>query len=92
MLDQDFVAPASCHMPAEGVSVSVREHRHDERTPEGVVSWTELVGTECMKKFGGGRSGTVQLSMRDRDEEMSRQNRKECNQLFRTEARIVSVF
>ena len=34
----------------------------------------------------------VKLTMRDRDEEMSRQNGKECDQIFRTEARILSIF
>ena len=39
--NQDFVAPATCHIPIEVVSVRVREHPHWERTPFGVVSWTE---------------------------------------------------
>ena len=34
-----FVAPALCHMPIEVVSVRVREHPHEDRTPPGVVSW-----------------------------------------------------
>ena len=37
-------------------------------------------------------SGTLEVCMRDRDEEMSRQNRKECDQIFTIEARILSVF
>ena len=45
-LDQDVVAPAPCHMPIELVSVRVREHPHEERTPSGVVSWTEWVERE----------------------------------------------
>ena len=36
-----FVAPALCHMPIEVVSVRVREHPHEERTPSGVVYWTD---------------------------------------------------
>ena len=43
MLDQDFVAPALCHMPIEVVSVRVREHPHWERMSPGAVSWTEQV-------------------------------------------------
>ena len=39
-LDHDVVAPALCHMPIEAVSVRVREHQHEERTPSGVVFWT----------------------------------------------------
>ena len=39
-LDQDFVAPAPCHMPIEVLSVRVRGHPHEERTPSGVVFWT----------------------------------------------------
>ena len=39
--NQDFVTPAPCHMPIEVVSVRVREHPHEERTPSGVVSWTD---------------------------------------------------
>ena len=35
---------------------------------------------------------TVQLSMRGRDEDMSRQNRKERDQIFTTETPILSVF
>ena len=38
--NQDFVAPAPSHIPIEVVSVRVREHQHEERTPSGVVSWT----------------------------------------------------
>ena len=37
-------------------------------------------------------SRTLELSMRDRDEEMSRQNRKGFNQIFRTEAQVLSAF
>ena len=40
-LDQGVVAPALCHMPIEVVSVRVKEHPHEERTPSGVVPWTE---------------------------------------------------
>ena len=57
-LDQDFVAPALYHIPIEVVSVRVREHQHQERTAAGVVSRTEQVEREWMKKFEGGRSGT----------------------------------
>ena len=39
-LNQDIVAPAPYHMPIEVVSVRVREHKHKERAPSGVVSWT----------------------------------------------------
>ena len=38
-----LVAPALCHMPMEVVSVRVREYQHEEKTPPGVVSWTERV-------------------------------------------------
>ena len=40
-LNQDFVAPAPYHMPIEVVSVRVREHPHEERTPSRVVFWRE---------------------------------------------------
>ena len=46
-LGQDFVAPTPCHMPIEVMSVRVREHQHQERTPSGVVSRTERVEREC---------------------------------------------
>ena len=41
--NQDFMAPAPCHMPIEVLSARVREHPHEERTPSGVVSWTERI-------------------------------------------------
>ena len=41
--NQDFVAPALCHLPVEVVGVRVKEHPHQERTLQGVVSWTERV-------------------------------------------------
>ena len=47
--NQDFVAPALCHIPIEVVSVRVREHQHQDRTGRERV-W--------MRKFEGGRSGT----------------------------------
>ena len=37
-LDQDVVAPVSCHMLIERVSVRVREHPPEERMPSRVVS------------------------------------------------------
>ena len=40
-LDQDFVAPAPCHMPTEVVSVRVREHQYWDRTYSGVVFGAE---------------------------------------------------
>jgi hypothetical protein len=46
-------------MPVEVVSVRVREHPHEERTPSGVVFWaaTGIVtqNDERMKEFEGGR-------------------------------------
>ena len=33
-------------MPFEIVTVRVREHPHAERTPCGVVSWTEQIGRD----------------------------------------------
>ena len=36
-----FVTPAACHMSFEVMSVRVREHPYQERTPSGVVPWTE---------------------------------------------------
>ena len=45
--NQDFVAPAAYHMPIEVVSVRVREHQHQERTPSGVVSETVEQRQEC---------------------------------------------
>ena len=100
-LDQDIVVRALCHMPIELVSVRGREHPHVERTPTGVVSWTERVeGEKVNEEILGRPKGTVELwncaniklRIRNRDEEMSKQNRKECDQIFRTEARIQSVF
>ena len=55
-------------MPIEVLSVRVREHPHEERTPSGVVSWTaakrysrhsaaELENEETVE---GGRSGTLE--------------------------------
>ena len=86
--NQDFAAPAPFHMPIEVVSVRVREHPHEERTPTGVVSWTERIERESewrnsMEADGRPKgavepSGTLQLNMRDRDEEMSRQKRGSC--------------
>ena len=45
--NQDFVAPAPYHMPIEVVSVTVREHPYEERTPSGVVSWTVEARQRC---------------------------------------------
>ena len=45
--NQDFVAPTPYHIPLEGVSVTVREHQHQERTPSGVVSWTVEERQRC---------------------------------------------
>ena len=45
--NQDFVTPAPCHMPIEVVSVRVREHPHEERTPSAVVSWTAEERQRC---------------------------------------------
>ena len=90
-----FVTPALCHMPFEVVSVRGREHQHWERMPSGVVSWTERVEKES--KWKNSREAEVEPSrtlepcMRDRDEKMSRQNAKECEQVVTTEARILSV-
>ena len=39
-----------------------------------------------------GTEETEQLCRRDRDKYMSRQNRKECDQISRTEARVLTVF
>ena len=94
------MAPAPSYIPIEVVRARVREHPHDERTPSGLVSWTERVERERVNEEIRGRpqwnqvkpSRTVQLSMRDGDEEMSRQNRKECDQILRTEAGNLSVF
>ena len=89
-----FVTPAPYHMPIEVVSVKVREHPHQERTPQGVVFDKMRKESEWRypREAAVEPSVTMQLSMRDRDEEMSRQNRKECDQIFRTEARILSIF
>ena len=63
------MAPASYYMPIEVVSVRVREHQHQERTPFEDVSWTAagiVRQNERMKEFEGGRrptkgrSGTVE--------------------------------
>ena len=54
--------------------------------------WKSSREAEGRPKGAVESSGIMQLSMRDRDEEMSRRNRKECYQPFRTEARILSVF
>jgi hypothetical protein len=74
----------------------VRAHPHEERRPSGVLSWTERVARERVNEEIRGRPkwnfGNVKMSMRDRDEEMMRQNRKECDQIFRIEARILSLF
>ena len=75
--NQDLVAPAPYYMPIEVVSVRVREHGHEERTPSGVVSCTERVEgeREWMKKFERGRrptkgrSGTEHERQRWRDEQ-----------------------
>ena len=45
--NQDFVAPAPYHLPIEVMSVRVREHQHEERTPSGVVSWTVEEKQRC---------------------------------------------
>ena len=64
-LNQDFVAPASCNMPIEVVSVRVREHQHQERDTTGLVRRSER-----MKEVEGGRRptkgcrGTVQTRRR----------------------------
>ena len=62
-----------------------REYQHQERTPSGVVSWTERVESEWMKKFERGprptkgrsrtksKFRTMQLSMRDRDEQIKQE-------------------
>ena len=39
--NQDLVTPAPPHIPFGAVSVRVREHPHEERTPFRVVSCTE---------------------------------------------------
>ena len=65
-LDTRFVAPALYHMPIGVVSVWVREHPHEERTPPGEVFWTgsdsdaaDIVKqNERMKEFEGGRRPT----------------------------------
>ena len=70
--NQDFVTPALTHMPIEVVSVRVREHPHEERTPSGLVSWTaaerDAAGivsrSERKKEIEGGRRGTVQSRKR----------------------------
>ena len=68
--NQHFVAPAPSNIPIEVVSVRVRERTHEERTPSGVVFWTERVKRESEwrneKEAEVESSGTVQLSMRDR--------------------------
>ena len=96
--NQDFVTPAHYHMPIEVVSVRVREHQHEERTPSEVVSWTERVKRVNERVRGRPKAdqkaqwSEVELCMRRRDEDMRRQNRKECEQTFTTEALILSVF
>ena len=95
-LDEDFVAPALCHMPIEVVSVRVwapalaenatRSRVMDRAGRESESEWRNLGEAEVKP------SGTVQVSVRGRDEKMSRQNRNECDQIFRTEARTVSIF
>ena len=65
-LDTRFVAPALYHMPIGVVSVWVREHPHEERTPPREVFWTgsdsdaaDIVKqNERMKEFEGGRRPT----------------------------------
>ena len=95
-LNQDFVASVPYNMPIEVVSVRVREHPHEERTPSGVVSWTEQVEWERKKKFKGGRCGIKWNFGTEHERQTLRDGEKtkgkECDQIFRTEARILSVF
>jgi hypothetical protein len=68
-----------------------------ENATNSCVLWIQRVARVNVRIRGKPKgtvesSGTVQLSMRYRDEEISRQNRKECDQTFGTEARIVSIF
>ena len=44
--------------PHWGGECRVREHPHEERTPQGVVSWTQRVEWEWIKKFEWGRRPT----------------------------------
>ena len=76
----------------EVVSVRVREHPHEERTPSEVVSWTAagiVRRNERMKEFEGGRrptngrSGTMG--------EMSRQIPQQSELIRRTKCSISSV-
>ena len=96
-LVQDFVAPAPYHMPIEVVSLRVREHQHQERTAAGVVSWTERVERESVNEEIRGRSqwNQVELCNWAWETEVKRwadKKGKECDQIFTTEARILSVF
>ena len=96
-LDQDFVAPASCYMSIEVVSVRMREHQHLEGTPSGVVFWTaagrDAAGIvrrkERMKEFEGGRRPTTGRS--GTKGEMNRQTTQESEETKRTDRSISSI-
>ena len=97
-LDQDFVAPALCHMPIEVVSVKLREHPQEERTPSSIVSGTEQ-RERCSKhseaewhnegSFEGGRRPTKGRT--GTTGEMIRQNIEQSEWIMRTERSISSI-
>ena len=82
-------------MPIEVVSVRVREHPYEERTPFGAVSWTERIEREWMKQFEKGRRPTKGRSetnwnfqsVHERQRWRYEQTKKgkECDQMFTTE-------
>ena len=91
--NQDFVAPALCHIPIEVVSVRGREHQHEERTPSGVVFWTAagiVRWSERMKEFEGGRRPTNRRTVNYRREtvvQINRQNIQEPDRRFTTQGK-----
>ena len=91
-LDQNLVAPALCHIPlwAAGLVTPFL-------TPAPSHNLIERVSVRVTEHQHEERRTSIVVSWterveRDRDEEMSRQNRKECDQICRNEARILSVF
>ena len=91
------MAPAAYHIPIEVVSVRVREHPHEERTPSGVLFWTAagraaagiVRRNERMKEFEGGRRPNTGRS--GTKGEMHRQISHESEQMLETERSIRSV-
>ena len=77
------------------VWVRVRENQHRERTPSGVVSWTERVERESewrnSRETEGRPKDAVERWKRDSDAQMNRQNTQESSQMMRTERSIRSL-